>query len=46
MAFFHHEGFRPAARLCLEADVEDPVLEERAARRAEASDAAEQAASK
>jgi len=34
--FFHHERFRPAARLCLEADVDDPVLRERAERRAEA----------
>ena len=35
LQFFHHERFRPAARICLEADVEDPVLRERAERRAE-----------
>ena len=32
--FFHHERFRPAPRICLEADVDDPVLVEREERRA------------
>jgi ribosomal protein S18 acetylase RimI-like enzyme len=45
MAFLHHERFRPAPRICLEADVEDPVLIERAARRAEAEEASERAMS-
>jgi len=40
LQFFHHERFRPAARICLEADVEDPVLRERAERRAEEAEAA------
>lgn len=34
LSFFHHERFRPAPRLCLEADVDDPVLVEREERRA------------
>jgi len=37
LRFFHHERFRPAARLCLEAEVLDPVLVERSERRAEAA---------
>jgi len=45
MAFLHHERFRPAPRICLEAQVEDPVLVERAARRAEAEEASSQAMS-
>lgn len=34
LSFFHHERFRPAPRICLEADVDDPVLVEREERRA------------
>jgi len=34
LSFFHHEGFRPAARLCLECDLDDRRLRERADARA------------
>jgi GNAT superfamily N-acetyltransferase len=30
LSFFHHEGFTPAHRICLECDLDDPRLRERA----------------
>ncbi len=34
LSFFHHEGFRPAARICLELDLESAAERERIERRA------------